>query len=152
MKGGLGRIAAVVAGFLGVMLVVKPTLQSLSIYQLLALGTVLVVALRDVVTKKIPPHVPLLVVALANAVFALAGGLGLGVFQGFQPLQSWHMLVLLGAGIFLTLGYIFIVATVRLGELSATAPFRYAEVLFAIIAGILVFHEYPDLLAYLGMG
>ncbi len=151
-KGGFGRIAAVAAGFLGVMLVVKPTLQSFSVYQLLALGTVLVVAWRDVVTKKIPPHVPLLIIALANAVFAGIGGLGFATLQDFQAVHSWQALVLLGASIFLTLGYIFIVATVRLGELSATAPFRYAEVLFAIIAGILVFHEYPDLLAYAGMG
>lgn len=149
--GGTKRIAAVVVGFLGVMLVVKPVPQSLSIYQLLALGTVVVVALRDVVTRKIPPHVPLLIVALANAVFAGVGGLGFGLFQGFQALQSWQMFVLLGASIFITLGYIFIVATVRLGELSATAPFRYAEVPFAIIAGVLVFHEFPDLLAYAGM-
>lgn len=150
-KGGGKRVGAVIAGFLGVMLVVKPVPQSLSIYQLLALGTVVVVALRDVVTRKIPPHVPLLIVALANAVFAGVGGLGFGVIQGFEALQPWQMSVLLGASIFITLGYIFIVATVRLGELSATAPFRYSEVLFAIIAGIFVFHEYPDLLAYTGM-
>jgi drug/metabolite transporter (DMT)-like permease len=54
--------------------------------------------------------------------------------------------------VFVTISYFFIVATVRLGELSATAPFRYSEVLFAIIAGILVFDEYPDAIAYLGMG
>jgi S-adenosylmethionine uptake transporter len=150
-KGGVKRIAAVTAGFLGVMLVIKPAPQSLSIYQLLALGTVVVVALRDVVTRKIPPHVPLLIVALANAVFAGIGGLGFGLVQGIRAMESWQIFVLLAASIFTTLGYIFIVATVRLGELSATAPFRYAEVLFAIIAGVLVFHEFPDLLAYAGM-
>ena len=150
-KGGVKRIAAVVAGFLGVMLVMKPAPQTISIYELLALGTVVMVALRDIVTKKIPPHVPLLIVALANAVFAGVGGLGLGLLQGFKPLETWQLSVLLGAGIFITSGYILLVATVRLGELSATAPFRYSEVLFAIIAGVLVFSEYPELLAYIGM-
>ena len=150
-KGGFKRIAAVVVGFLGVILVVKPAPQTISIYELLALGTVVMVALRDIVTKKIPPHVPLLIVALANAVFAGVGGLGLCLLQGFQGLETWQLSVLLGAGIFITSGYILLVATVRLGELSATAPFRYAEVLFAIIAGVLVFSEYPDLLAYIGM-
>ena len=82
-KGGVKRIAAVVVGFLGVMLVMKPAPQTISIYELLALGTVVMVALRDIVTKKIPPHVPLLIIALANAVFAGVGGLGLGLLQGF---------------------------------------------------------------------
>ncbi|MGB8314980.1 MAG: DMT family transporter [Aestuariivirga sp.] len=150
-KGGVKRLAAVMVGFLGVMLVMKPAPQTISIYELLALGTVAMVALRDIVTKKIPPHVPLLIVALANAVFAGVGGLGLALLQGFQALETWQLSVLLGAGIFITCGYILLVATVRLGELSATAPFRYAEVLFAIIAGIFVFSEYPDLLAYIGM-
>ena len=38
-----------------------------------------------------------------------------------------------------------------MGELSATALFLYTEVVFAIVAGIVVFHEHPDLYAYLGM-
>ena len=126
-KGGVKRAAAVVVGFLGVMLVVKPAPQTVSIYELLALATVLMVALRDIVTKKIPPHVPLLIVALANAVFAGAGGLAFGLLQGIRALETWHLFVLLGASIFITCGYIFLVATVRLGELSATAPFRDDE-------------------------
>jgi drug/metabolite transporter (DMT)-like permease len=78
-------------------------------------------------------------------------GFVFGYLQGFQPVDFWRLEVLVGAGLFVTLGYIFILATVRLGELSATAPFRYSEVVFAIIAGILVFNEYPDLWSYFGM-
>ena len=59
--------------------------------------------------------------------------------------------MLLAAGVFLTTGFIFIFATVRLGDLSVTAPFRYAEILFAIVAGMIVFNEFPDLWAYFGM-
>ena len=101
-KGGVRRAAAVVIGFLGVMLVVKPAPQTVSIYQFLALATVVMVALRDIVTKKIPPQVPLLIVALANAVFAGAGGLAFGLLQGFRALETWHLFLLLGAGIFIT--------------------------------------------------
>ena len=49
------------------------------------------------------------------------------------------------------LRYVWIVETGLLGELSATAPCRYAEVVFGIIAGIVVFNEYPDLTSYAGM-
>lgn len=151
-KAGLARSAAVIAGFVGVLLIVKPSPQTITIYECLAVGAVIVVAFRDLVTKRIPAHVPLLVIALANAIFISLGGFGVGMVQGFKDIEAWQWALLLGAGLFVTISYFFIVATVRLGELSATAPFRYSEVLFAIIAGILVFDEYPDAIAYLGMG
>jgi S-adenosylmethionine uptake transporter len=150
-KAGLSRIVAVIAGFLGVLLIVKPMPQTITIYEFLAVGAVIVVALRDLVTKRIPAHVPLLVIALANAIFISSSGFVVGLAQGFKTVEPWQWSLLLGAGLFVTLSYFFIVATVRLGELSATAPFRYSEVVFAIIAGILVFGDYPDAISYLGM-
>ncbi|MEQ1520988.1 MAG: DMT family transporter [Aestuariivirga sp.] len=150
-KAGLSRIAAVIAGFVGVLLIVKPSPQTITIYEFLAVGTVIVVAFRDLVTKRIPTHVPLLVIALANAIFISVSGFGVGLMQGFKTVEIWQWALLLGAGLFVTISYFFIVATVRLGDLSATAPFRYSEVVFAIIAGILVFGEYPDAISYLGM-
>jgi drug/metabolite transporter (DMT)-like permease len=150
-KVGLARSAAVITGFVGVLLIVKPSPQTVTIYEFLAIGTVIVVALRDLVTKRIPAHVPLLIIALANAIFVSLSGFGFGLMQGFQNVEVWQLASLVGAGLFVTCGYFFIVATVRLGELSATAPFRYTEVVFAIIAGTLVFNEYPDLHSYVGM-
>ena len=55
------------------------------------------------------------------------------------------------AACFLSSGYLFMVATLRLGELSGTAPFRYSIMVFAIASGILVFGEFPDWIAMLGM-
>jgi drug/metabolite transporter (DMT)-like permease len=151
-KAGLARSAAVIAGFIGVLLIVKPSPQTITIYECLAVGAVIVVAFRDLVTKRIPAEVPLLIIALANAIFISLGGFGIGMLQGFENIEAWQWALLLGAGLLVTISYFFIVATVRLGELSATAPFRYSEVVFAIIAGILVFDEYPDAIAYFGMG
>jgi drug/metabolite transporter (DMT)-like permease len=150
-KAGLSRIMAVIAGFLGVLLIVKPMPQTITIYEFLAVGAVIVVAFRDLVTKRIPAHVPLLVIALANAIFISVSGFGVGLVQGFKSVEVWQWALLLGAGLFVTISYFFIVATVRLGDLSATAPFRYSEVVFAIIAGIVVFGEYPDAISYAGM-
>ncbi|MDH3296160.1 MAG: EamA/RhaT family transporter, partial [Acidimicrobiia bacterium] len=45
---------------------------------------------------------------------------------------------------FLTIGYVASVITVRIGELSFSAPFRYTVLLFAIILQIVVFGEIPD--------
>ena len=55
------------------------------------------------------------------------------------------------AACFLSSGYLFMVATMRLGEIAGTAPFRYSVMIFAILSGMLVFGEFPDRIAMLGM-
>jgi drug/metabolite transporter (DMT)-like permease len=148
---GVHRAAAIAAGFAGVLLIVRPSPQSFSTADGLALVVVFAVAARDLVTRRIPAKVPGPIVALANAGFVTAGGWAMGIYEDFIVPQAWQVGVLALASMFLTSGYLFMVATLRLGELSATAPFRYSILLFAIISGIVVFREFPDRIAVLGM-
>ena len=80
-----------------------------------------------------------------------AGGAALALSQGLQWPEAWQVGLLALAACFLSSGYLFMVATLRLGELSGTAPFRYSIMVFAIASGILVFGEFPDWIATLGM-
>ena len=150
-KVGWRRTLAILIGFIGVLLIVKPAPQSFTIYEAFALTIVLSLAVRDIITRRIPAKVPTLIVALANAVFVTAGGVLLALTQEFVVPEFWQIGFLACAAVFLGTGYMFMVATLRLGELSATAPYRYSIVLFAILSGVAVFGEYPDGLAYAGM-
>jgi drug/metabolite transporter (DMT)-like permease len=47
--------------------------------------------------------------------------------------------------VFLFFGYLFSVMTMRHGEIGFVAPFRYTILIWAILLGVLVFGEYPDL-------
>jgi drug/metabolite transporter (DMT)-like permease len=148
---GWRRLAAIAVGFIGVLLIVKPAPSTFSIYEVMALGIVLSVAFRDIVTKRIPARVPILIVAFANSILITLGGLVLALLQGIDVPEAWQVGYLAIAAVFLSLGYLFMVATLRLGDLSATAPYRYTIMLFAIISGIVVFHEFPDWLSMIGM-
>ncbi len=150
-KVGWRRSLAIVLGFIGVLLIVKPVPQTLTLYDFFALLVVIAVAVRDLVTRKIPSRVPTLIVALANAIFVTLGGAMLLLFEGYAMPAAWQIAYLAVAAIFLASGYMFMVATLRLGELSATAPFRYTIMIFAIMSGVLVFGEFPDVLAMAGM-
>jgi drug/metabolite transporter (DMT)-like permease len=151
-KVGIRRVLAIVAGFIGVMLIMRPQPSTFTIYEGLALGIVLSVAVRDLVTKRIPAHIPIFVIALANAGFVTLGGVAIAFTQGFVPVALWQLALLTISAALLASGYIFMVATLRLGELSTTAPFRYSSVLFSIILGMVIFSEFPDVPAYFGMG
>lgn len=148
---GWRRLTAIVVGFIGVLLIVRPTPSSFTIYDGLAIMVVFTVAVRDLMTKRIPMRIPTFAVALANAGFVTVGGAALGLYNGLVMPEPWQVGLLALAAIFLSAGYMLMVATLRLGELSATAPFRYTIVLFAIVAGIALFGEYPDMIAAAGM-
>ena len=148
---GLRRMTAIILGFIGVVMIVKPSIASFNIYEALALIIVFGVALRDIVTKRIPARIPTFVIALGNAGFVTVGGTVLCLMQGFRWPELWQFGLLAMAAVFLASGYLFMVATLRLGDLSGTAPFRYSIMVFAIISGVVVFREFPDWISILGM-
>ncbi|MFT3989638.1 DMT family transporter [Aestuariivirga sp.] len=148
---GFHRSAAIAAGFIGVLMIVKPLPSSFTRYDLIALLIVACVAGRDLMTRKIPTRIPSSIVALVNAVFVMLGGAVLSLFEGYAWPEGWQLLVIAAAAFFLAGGYTMIVLTLRTGDITASAPFRYSVLVFAIISGILVFGEYPDGWALLGM-
>jgi drug/metabolite transporter (DMT)-like permease len=131
-EAGWRRMAAIIGGFIGVLMIVKPSVTSFNVYEVLA-------------------RIPIFVVALANACFVTLGGGALAVVQGVQLPEAWQIGMLALAACFLSSGYLLMVATLRAGELTATAPFRYSVMVFSILSGILVFGEVPDRVAILGM-
>jgi drug/metabolite transporter (DMT)-like permease len=148
---GWRRWSAVAAGFLGVLIIVRPESGSFSGYTLTALGAVLCVCGRDLVTRRLPANVPSLIVSFANAAAVSAGGFGLALWSGFEPIALRDGLGVAGAALALTGGSFFLVVSVRLGELGATAPFRYTIIPWSILAGWLVWGETPSLSTLAGI-
>jgi drug/metabolite transporter (DMT)-like permease len=150
-KVGGRRIAAIVVGLIGVMFIVKPSPASFNVYDAFALLLVLCVAFRDIVTRNLSLNIPILIIALANAMIVTAGGLAVVLFETWVTPKLWQFLQLAVAAIFLSLGYLFMVATIRMADISSTAVYRYTVVAFALISGIFVFGEFPDGWALFGI-
>jgi drug/metabolite transporter (DMT)-like permease len=146
----LQRVSAVLLGFVGVLLVVKPGAASFSGWYFLGFATVVFIVIRELATRRISDSAPTQVVALMTAISITVMGLSLSFFEGWGPMGTGSTLLLLGAGVFLTVGYVASVATVRIGELSFSAPFRYSVIVFSIILQIVVFGEIPDILTFVG--
>jgi drug/metabolite transporter (DMT)-like permease len=149
-KVGWRRWAAIGIGFLGVVIVIRPGLDSFDAFGILVLVSVLFVSLRDLATRAVPSAIPTLIMT-----FLAAGTVTLmGVVIGFT--ERWvvpgipDLLRLAGAGVFLAVGYFTAIAAMRLGDMSVTAPFRYVAVVFAIAIGFVVWGDVPDALTILG--
>jgi drug/metabolite transporter (DMT)-like permease len=147
------RWLAVVAGFMGVVLVlvVQPRADGFNYYALVCLLAALLHAARDLMTQRIDTSVPSIVVTLTTAltVTLLAGMLTL-----LQPWQSFSLFefgILALASMFLAGGYYLMVCAMRLGEISLVGPFRYTGILFALLLGFMVWGDVPNALAWSGI-
>jgi drug/metabolite transporter (DMT)-like permease len=150
-KVGWRRVLAILAGLTGVLLIVKPQPSSFTIYDGFSLGLIMAIALRDIFTRRLNFDVPTMIIVFANAAFVMLSGLLLYPFEEWGALTPRHLLLLFCGGILLSLGYVCMVLTVRMGDISATAIYRYSVVLFALLSGMLVFGEFPDQWALLGI-
>jgi drug/metabolite transporter (DMT)-like permease len=143
-KVGWRRYVAIGVGFIGVVVIVRPDAGGFSQFTLLALVAVVMVTIRDLATRRLPPDVPSVLVAFLTAVSIATMGLLLSIPQGWNPITSSAAVAILAASAFLTVGYLFSIRTVRIGDLSFAAPMRYTVLLWAMLLGIFVFNEIPD--------
>lgn len=149
---GWRRWSAIIAGFLGVILVIRPGLAGFQPVSLMAVVAVLGLAARDLATRRIPRGIHSMQLA-ASAFFAIfVAAVLMGLVMGQRPVlpdvREWLILagcMAVGIG-----GYSLLVTATRLGEASALAPFRYARLVFALILALLVFGERPDTLTLTG--
>lgn len=149
---GWRRLLAILIGFCGVLLIVKPGTDAFtgaSIHAVMAVG---MVTLRDLLTRRMAVAVPSSLVALTSAVgVTLFGAMG-AMTQDWvrMDLQAWGLLA--GAVVAVFLAYYLVILAMRGGDISFAAPFRYAALPAAILLGWFVLGEWPDSLTFLGSG
>lgn len=149
---GWRRLTAILIGFAGVLIIIRPGPAGFDIWSLMGLGSVLAVVVRDLVTRGMSRALPSVMVALSAAVTVLGLGLVGTAVQGWQPVAPVDLLRLVGAAVALIIGYLTVVMTMRVGEISFIAPFRYMALLWAIVLGWLAFGQLPDAFTLFGAG
>ena len=148
----LGRWLAIIVGFAGVMLVVQPRADDFNRFAWLCVAATLIYAYRDLLTRKLPPSTPSILVTLVTATVVWVMALIAMVAQGWTPME-WRDVGMLAVGsVFLSTGYFAIIAAMRQAEVSVVAPFRYVGLLWALIIGFVVWGDVPNLVAWCGIG
>lgn len=149
MRAALWAVTAV--GFLGVLLIVQPQAHGFNGYALLCLGSAVMLALRDVLTRRVHAGVPSIVVTLSATLMVTVIAGALSLIEGWAPLDAVLLAVLAGAALAVAAAYVLTVRSTRHGDLAVIVPFRYSALLFAALAGYLVWGDLPNALAWLGI-
>ncbi len=142
---GWRRWLAILVGFGGVLLIVRPGSAGFEPASLLVVACVGFAAARDLFTRVLPPAIPsLLVTTVTSIVATVAGGLWCLVARDWVPMTNVELLTLAGCSVCLFFGYQFIVLAMRTGEIAYVVPYRYVSLLVAVALGAIFFGEIPD--------
>ncbi len=156
---GWRRLSAIVVGFAGALLVIRPSFQTVGLPAFLPLGAALCFAIYLALTRRVVATEDVLTMQLWAGIFGLLTlGFAIGFGEAFAiavldpswpTAAQWPLLAALGA--IATTGHLLIVAGVRRAPPSILAPFQYLEILGATLLGFLIFDDFPDLVTWIGI-
>ena len=152
-KVGWKRWAAILVGFAGVLLIIRPGLDGISLSVLLGIGGMLGLAGRDLATRAITVEISGAHVSLHAFLLLVPAGLVLCWINDEALIvpSVRDSATLVGCVIVALLAYLAIVAATRTGDAAFISMFRYSRMVFALILGILVLNERPDSMTLIGV-
>ena len=162
------RWLAIAAGFIGVLIMVRPGAGVFEPAALLALASAFFYAIGQVLSRSIAQEVPLAVIATwQNIVYFSVGLLFAIVFNSLDMSGFTHkslvflsrpwvwlpvldLAILAGVGVFAAFGMILFVSAYKYGESNFVAPFEYSSMIWALSYGLLIFGDFPDRFTWMG--
>ena len=146
---GLRRWAAVLVGFIGVIVVLRPGLGVMHWAAVLPLGMATCLAFYQIFTRMLvageTPYATLFYTAL---VASLVASLAVPFFWQTPSTEVWLILVMMGliGGV----GHYFMIKALEFAPAAVVAPFAYVNLIWVTIAGFVFFADLPDRLTVLG--
>lgn len=146
---GWRRVAAVAVGFLGVLVVMRPGLGGFQPAMLVALAGAAVTAALITVTRSLSTTDGRWTIMFWSAWLGLAM-IAVPAATLWQPVAAEHLPLLAVLGLAGTTGQFLMVGAFQLAEASVLAPVDYVRLVFAVLAGWLIFSELPDVWTWVG--
>lgn len=142
---GWRRWTAAAVGLVGVLLVVKPGTSAFQLPAIVMLVSMLFVAARDLITRRLPAETPTVLITASAIVGVTVTGLLMAPFEARWHWPSPSEVALLAfCAATVMAGFLTVIAAMRIGDIGVVSPFRYAYMLFAAALSLAVFGEVPD--------
>ena len=147
---GYRRWSAVIIGFIGSLVVMRPGFVEINLASLAALGTGIMYGFYLIITRKLSTSdSPLLTLLLTGVVGAIIISIIMPFVWVKPTFNQWSMMAAIG--IFASIGHLFIILSLKYADASKLAPFSYFEIVTNIIIGYYFFGDFPDNWTFLGL-
>ena len=138
------RWAFVIAGFVGMLLIVRPGTEVLHPAAIFALAAAALYATFQILTRKMAGEDLMVLLFFPS----LVGTVLLSIAVPFFHYQAWYpisdILLFFGIGFMGLIGHLLFIKAFQLASASAIAPFTYSQLVWSTFAGWLVFGSFPD--------
>ena len=148
---GPRRWAAVALGFVGVLMIIRPGAEVFDPNVLWTLLGIAGLSARDLGTRLLPKDISTPFVSFwALFLLSLLGLAIMPIDGAWRAIEGVAWIWLIGCSASLAVAIVVITAALRVGEVSAIAPFRYTRMVFALAIAILLLGEKPDAMTWAG--
>jgi len=147
---GLRRTISVIIGFIGVLIILRPTMDGDRTGYFIALGAGIFLAAYYIANRKLAHEAPI----LASTFYASFLGT---IILSPLLLMFWNapaisdFWILFGFTILATLGQIFMIGAFSFAAANIIAPFVYTQIIWATMIGYLLFDAFPDKWGWVGI-
>ena len=149
-KVGFRRWSAVIIGFIGSLIVIRPGFIEFNLASIAALGTGFFYGIYLVITRKLhSSDSPLLTLLLTGVVGAVIGSFIVPTVWINPTFNQWSLLALMG--VFACLGHLFLILSLKYADASKLAPFGYFEIVTNVILGYYFFSDFPHYATWVGL-
>ena len=149
-KVGLRRWFAVIIGFLGILIVIRPGFIEFNFASITSIGTGCFYGIYLIITRKLhSTDSPLLTLLLTGVVGDTLASFVVPIVWISPTIVQWSWLSLMG--IFACLGHILLIYSLQYADASKLAPFGYFEIIPNIILGYFLFNDFLDYWSFLGL-
>lgn len=158
-KIGWRRLSAVVVGFTGALIVIRPNFQTFGWAAALPLGTAFSFAVYLILTRQLAQREHPVRMQFYSGVFGgiiMSIALGFGAATDIQVLSvvwptAFEWVLLAGLGVIGTTAHLLVVYAFQRAPAGVLAPFQYIEIIGATILGLVIFGDFPDALTWCGV-
>ena len=149
-KVGFRRWSAVIIGFIGSLIVVRPGFIEFNLASFAALGTGFFYGIYLIITRKLhTADNPLLTLLFTGVVGAIIATFFVPFVWVDPNFNQWSLLALMG--IFACLGHLFLILSLKYADASKLAPFSYFEIVTNVILGYYFFSDFPHYWTWFGL-
>ena len=142
-------VLAVIFGFAGVLIILRPEFSGERIGYMMALSGALGIGLFYIANRKLAKSQPQLVAVTYTAIIGTIFLTPLLPYLFKEP-RIQDSLILLSFVSLATIGQILMISAFSFAQASVLAPFQYMQLLSAIVFGLLVFDAFPDIFTLTG--